>query len=288
MPADVVFVLHERVREDLALVRAGRAAVEVAGHTVATCRQACSRAGGDGLAVEGSRLVVTFGGDGTFLRAARAAVPVGVPLLGVNLGRLGFLTWVDLEDAPLALTAWTRGELLPEARPTLTVSVGSASTRVVVNEAALLKLADANVIQVDLAVDGEAAGVFHADGALLASPTGSTAYSASAGGPLLDPRVDGMVFIPLNPHTLASRALVLPGGSRAELRATEATRVILDGAESLDLAAGTALNCALDGPAMKLLRGTSSPGFYRQLRAKMGWGLPLVDRGGRGGEEPAG
>ena len=277
--AEVVFVLHPRVSADDPAIQRARGVLREHGREVRMIDRDMEGSRADWLSqphgLEGAELAVSFGGDGTFLHAARAAIPAGVPLLGVNLGRLGFLAWVDLEYAADALGAWAGGRTTTEVRPVLRVRVGDHET-IAVNEAALLKMPDINVVQVRLAVDGTPAGVLHSDGVIISTATGSTGYSASAGGPLLDPRADAVVVVALNAHNLASRALVLPQQSVVELTVNEPTRVILDGAEFLDVPADVAVDCTLDGPSMKLVRAPGSAGFYEQLRDKMNWGRPLV------------
>jgi NAD+ kinase len=153
-----------------------------------------------------------------------------------------------------------------------------------INEAALLKDPAVNVIQISAAVDGQPAGRFHADGAIVATPTGSTAYAASAGGALLDPRTAAAIFVVINPHTLAARSLVVPADSRLSVSVDEPARLILDGEVNVGVGAGEPVTCSLDGPPLRLIRGPGAPGFYHQLRGKLGWGEPLV-RDGRKARE---
>jgi NAD+ kinase len=230
--------------------------------------------------VEDVRLVVTFGGDGTFLHAARTALRHQLPLLGVNLGRLGFLAWVTLEESPGALRDWAEGRTTIETRATLNVEL-NGERNIAINEAALLKDPAANVIQLEVSSGGAKVGMFHADGVVVATPTGSTAYAASAGGPILDPAVSAMVLVPLNPHTLASRALVLPGDAPVLLQVDEATRLLLDGAANIDVPSHSTLQCSLDGPRLRVVRCPGTSDFYQQLREKMRWGEPLVREGRR-------
>jgi len=286
---DVLFVLHARVgADDPAVVRASARLVEH-GYEVELFQRRLpgDRPGqteGDrsleAAVVEGKQLVVTFGGDGTFIHAARTALVHEVPVMGVNLGRLGFLAWVTLDTAEAACTAWAEGRFELEQRATMVVRHEDAKY-FAINEAALLKDPAANVIQLEVSVDGVQAGRFHADGCVVATPTGSTAYAASAGGPILDPRADAMVLVPLNPHTLATRALVLPARKAIELRVDEATRLLLDGAVNLPVSTNAILGCSLDGPLLPVVRTPGAEGFYSQLREKMGWGEPLVREGRR-------
>lgn len=286
---EVLFVLHPRVSPENPAVGAAARVLEERGIGVDMYQRVEpvekpsryeSDPEMDAALVPEKRLVVTFGGDGTFLHAARTAVNHGVPMLGVNMGRLGFLTWCDLTTAGPTLTAWAEGRKELERRETLEV-VYAGISHLAINEAALLKDPPANVIQVVLSLDGEVAGMFHADGAVLASPTGSTAYSASAGGPILDPRTHAMVLSPLAPHTLATRGLVLPGDVRVELSVDEPTRLVLDGATRIDVEPDTSVEATLSGPTMEVVKVPGGDDFYGHLRDKMRWGEPLVREGRR-------
>ena len=285
----VLFVLHSRVPQDAPAVVEARACLVDRGIPVRLFQRVAADDrpgrfdGGWELPdeeVADTRLVVTFGGDGTFLHAARTAIRHDLPLLGVNLGRLGFLAWITLEEAPGALRDWAEGRTTIETRATLTVEL-NGERNIAINEAALLKDPAANVIQLEVSSAGVEVGMFHADGVVVATPTGSTAYAASAGGPILDPSVSAMVLVPLNPHTLASRALVLPGDAPVRLLVDEATRLLLDGAANLDVPSHSTIECSLDGPPLRVVRCPGTSDFYQQLREKMRWGEPLVREGRR-------
>lgn len=288
-PIGVLFVMHSRVPESEPAVLETRRYLEAHGHPV----RVFQRHGPDDRPgpfdggwelpdpeVEGMCLLVTFGGDGTFLHAARTALRHELPLLGVNLGRLGFLAWITLAEAPRALRDWTEGRTTIETRATLNVEV-NGSRNIAINEAALLKDPAANVIQLEVSLAGSDVGMFHADGVVVATPTGSTAYAASAGGPILDPTVRAMVLVPLNPHTLASRALVLPGDAPVLLQVDEATRLLLDGSTNIEIPSHSTIRCSLDGPPLHMVRCPGTSDFYAQLREKMRWGEPLVREGRR-------
>ncbi|MGI8607786.1 MAG: NAD(+)/NADH kinase [Candidatus Dormibacteria bacterium] len=286
---DVLFVMHSRVPDEDPSVIATRQVAERNGRQVRVFRRHGPEDrpgrfdGGwelDPEHVEDVALVVTFGGDGTFLHAARTAVNHAVPLLGINLGRLGFLAWTTLEDAPAALKDWIAGRSTIETRATLQVET-AGETHLAINEAALIKDPAANVIQLEVSAGGVQVGMFHSDGVVIATPTGSTAYAASAGGPILDPAVSAMVMVPLNPHTLASRALVLPGDATVVLQVDESTRLVLDGAIKIDVPSHSTLTCSLDGPPLRVVRTPGTSDFYQQLREKMRWGEPLVREGRR-------
>jgi len=275
--SDVAFVLHPRVSQEHAGVVQARQVLERAECSVDVMARPRPAAPKD---LEGVRLVVTFGGDGTFIHAARLAVDMEIPLLGINLGRLGFLAWVDVEDSAEALQKWIDGRTEIETRATMRVTAAKQHG-IAINEAVVLKRPEANVIKVDARVDDELAGAFHADGALVATPTGSTGYTLSVGGPLLDPHAEALLFVPLNAHNLATRPLVTPPHARVAIRVDEPTRLVLDGAAELPVESDTDVTCTLDGPTMKLVRAPGAAGFYEQLREKMMWGRPLVREGRR-------
>jgi len=273
--AAVSFVLHPRVDPEDPDVTAARRRLEREGKSVEVVIRHPPPQSPRVLDLDDAELVVSFGGDGTFLYAARAALKVGKPVLGVNLGRLGFLTWIDLHHAEAAVDAWLGGQAEIEERPVLDVCVRDRHAPAI-NEMALLKDPAANVIEVTILVDGILAGAFHADGALLATATGSTGYTLSAGGPLLDPRMHAMVFATLNAHNLATRPLVVPGTSEVQLSVDEATRLIVDGTDEIPLQPHDSVTGKLGGPPLRVLRAPGTADFYQQLRDKLRWGMPLV------------
>lgn len=159
-------------------------------------------------------MLATLGGDGTLLHAARVAGPARVPLLGVNLGRLGFLTSVSLEELHEALAVTAEGRHQIEERMALDVRAeGQRPERYyALNDAVVHKGGFARIAAFRVRVGGEEAGAYAADGVIVATPTGSTAYSLSAGGPILEPSVRALVVTPICPHTLVVRPVVVPAG----------------------------------------------------------------------------
>ncbi|HEY9016677.1 MAG TPA: NAD(+)/NADH kinase, partial [Gemmatimonadales bacterium] len=158
--------------------------------------------------------LLTFGGDGTLLRGARLLGPRETPILGVNLGRVGFLTSVTRETLDPALDAMVSGRYLIERRQALRSAIRDAegetrSVQMAVNDVAVHKGGVARVIRVNVYIQGENVGPYSADGLIVATPTGSTAYSLSAGGPIVVPGVEAMVVTPIAAHTLAVRPLVV-------------------------------------------------------------------------------
>src|SRR5919106_1391770 len=160
-------------------------------------------------------LVVVLGGDGTLLSTARAVGDLGVPLLGVNLGGLGFLTATTLEEMFPALEALLAGRMVVDERMMLAAHVRRGPSGVgdflALNDVVVMKSAMSRIIDFSVSVDGQRATAYRADGLIIATPTGSTAYSLSAGGPILFPTMDAVVLTPVCSHTLTNRPIVLPG-----------------------------------------------------------------------------
>src|SRR5258708_38550882 len=186
--ADVLFVLHARVNPDDAAVERARRGLSEHGHDVEIFHRLApaghpGRFDGEWVPleaslVEGKKLVVTFGGDGTFIHAARTALVTGVPVMGVNPGRLGFLAWVTLETAEAACTAWAEDRTEIAERATM-VGRYDDGEYLAINEAALLKDPAANVIQLEVSVEGLEAGRVHPDAAAAAPPPGAQPYPAT-------------------------------------------------------------------------------------------------------------
>ncbi|MFQ5677862.1 MAG: NAD(+)/NADH kinase [Gemmatimonadota bacterium] len=239
--------------------------------------------------------LLTLGGDGTLLRGARLAGPRGVPVLGCNLGRLGFLTMASREELEGALGCLARGEFEEEQRLALRVNVerrsagerapGAAENResaseeekgsfYAINDAVIHKSGFARLIKLRVWADDEEVGQYSADGIILSTATGSTAYSLSAGGPILTPTMDALVATPISPHTLAVRPVVLPGNTRLRVQvASEEEEVILtvDGQSGIELGAGDHVAVSRSEHPVRLLR---LPGysFFSVLRRKLRWG----------------
>jgi NAD+ kinase len=163
-------------------------------------------------------LLVSLGGDGTFLRAARRAHELDVPILGVNFGRVGYLLNVAPTELDVTILATLAAEVRLEERTCLQLeAAGLAGGVVVVNEVSLEKTVPGHVVRVATRIDGEPFLTFAADGVLVATPTGSTAYNLSAGGPVLAPQIDGFVVTPVAPHFVIDRSIVLQGDQTVAL-----------------------------------------------------------------------
>ncbi|HEX4784721.1 MAG TPA: NAD(+)/NADH kinase [Candidatus Sulfotelmatobacter sp.] len=222
-------------------------------------------------------LVVVLGGDGTLLSAARVTAAVDVPLLGVNLGSLGFLTEVPLPQLYPMLEAIGQGRAAVEHRSLMEVELlrgkDVRDNYLVFNDAVVNKTALARLNTYDLYIDKAFVSSYRADGMIVATPTGSTAYSLSAGGPVLMPTVQAFVVTPVAPHSLTHRPLVVPDSVEIEilLRSEEEVAYLsLDGQPGLDLRDGDRVRCRRSAHQVKLFRtGTD---FFHVLRTKMKWG----------------
>ncbi len=220
----------------------------------------------------GADLICTFGGDGTLLSAAQIAFRGSAPMLGFNYGTLGFLTGASSESMVEAVEAALRGELPGEKRAALDVRVdgtaaGSSRSCTVLNEVAMTRGVSGRLVDYTVMIDGDKLADMRADGVIVASATGSTAYSLSAGGPLLAPTLQGMVISALAPHTLISRAMVTDGNQ--EVRIIPDTRgdaeccVFADGKRICMEGGPVALTVTMRKDAVTLLR-YDMPSFTRR------------------------
>jgi len=229
--------------------------------------------------------LLTLGGDGTLLRGARALNGANTPILGVNLGRVGFLTTASSQTLDWALDAIVRKAYGTESRLALQPAIvdKEGKTRVepiVLNDVVVHKGGLARVVRLKVVVDGDEVGQYSADGIVVATPTGSTAYSMSAGGPIVVPGVDALVVTAICPHTLAVRPLVLPAHSTVSIEPippwTEEVLVSFDGQVGTTIQPGERVTVRrADRPVLLIRLGPE--GFFARLRKKLQWG-DLTDR----------
>ncbi len=230
-------------------------------------------------------VMLSFGGDGTLLRTARLVADREIPILAVNLGRVGFLTGCAPEGLESALEAVAAGRHTLDERGALrSVITGPDGDRVAagaLNDVVVHKGGVARVVRLGVTVDGEFVGAFSSDGLIVTTPTGSTAYSLSAGGPIVIPGVDALVVTPICPHTLAVRPLVVPGGAEISIEILPPMGED-DVLVSFDGQVGTALDpderiVVTRAPWRVHLVRLASEGFFARLRRKLQWG-DLSDR----------
>jgi NAD+ kinase len=225
-------------------------------------------------------LVVTFGGDGTLLRAARYLGPSDVPILGVNLGHVGFLTSTTPDRLEDALTAVLRSEHRIEELTALKASIVSDSGEersdvVVLNDVVVHKAGVAHVLRYRVTVNGSEVGLYSSDGVIVATPTGSTAYSLSAGGPIVMPEADAFVITAICPHALAFRPLVVPGDAKISLQVVPPQRdkviVSYDGQHGDKLGPGDRVVVQRAPTSVQLVR-IGKKGYLDRVRELLQWG----------------
>lgn len=229
-------------------------------------------------------VLLTLGGDGTLLRGARFLAGKPVPILGINLGRLGFLTASQGNDVEGALRRFASGDFRADARMGLDVRAVDQSGRererwLALNDTVVHKGGFARVLRLRVSLDGEMVGVYPADGFVISTPTGSTAYSLSAGGPVVFPSLESIILTPIAAHTLAIRPLVLPASTVVTLQPDDGSSELLvtvDGQVGTRLAAGEAV-LARRAPTPVLIVRFPGMTFPERLRVKLGWGA-LTDR----------
>ena len=222
-------------------------------------------------------MLVVLGGDGTLLSMARAVGDLGVPILGVNLGGLGFLTATPRDEMMAAVEALVAGRMAIEERMMLVARVRRRgewlAEHIALNDAVILKSAMSRIINLSVSVEGRHATAYRADGLIISTPTGSTAYSLSAGGPILFPLMDAVVLTPVCSHTLTNRPIVLPGRDRIEviLRSAQQVMLTLDGQVGVELEEDDAVEIRQASARIRLAQFPHQD-FFSVLRTKLKWG----------------
>jgi NAD+ kinase len=224
-------------------------------------------------------LAIAMGGDGTLLNAARSLVDFQVPILGVNLGRLGFLADVSPAEMPVSLEEVLSGRFREEERSLLHAEIVRdgriISQTDALNDVVAHKRDVARMIEVDTFLDGRFLNAYRADGLIIATPTGSTAYALSGGGPIIHPTLEAVVIVPICPHTLTHRPIVVTADSVIEVLLnasnTTQTQVTCDGQISLAIEPGDHIVIRKKSPKLKLIHPINHD-YFELLRAKLGWG----------------
>jgi NAD+ kinase len=223
--------------------------------------------------LDGTELIITVGGDGTILRAAQVIVPALIPVTGVNLGRLGFMTELSAEEARDKLPLLLDGKGRLDERSMLEASLGgSKAPRIfhALNDVVVARGEVARVIFVEASVDGEPLATYKADGVIVATATGSTGYSLAAGGPILHPQSDDFLLVPISPHLSPAYPLVLPAASVVKLKVstTHQAALSVDGHINLTLADGDVITIKHSHNCGRFLR-IHSGDFYGSLEPKL-------------------
>lgn len=225
----------------------------------------------EGPLPEGTDLVVGVGGDGTLLEASRLARPHDVPVIGVDLGTVGYLTTVPPDAIDDMLDAVAEGALRTEHRMALEASTSNGASFTAINEIVLEKVMTQRVVEIEVTINEHYFTRYRADGLIIATPLGSTAYSLSAGGPVLDPELHAMIMTPLAPHSLLSRSIVLAGDATVQFRvsADRDVRCNTDGREATVLGHGDVVTVVSSPtPARFLTMGTDP--FPQAVRRQFG------------------
>jgi len=243
---------------------------------------------GEAELANGADLLVAVGGDGTMLHAARMAATVGVPVLGVNRGRLGFLADIGPERMLESVDDALEGRCLAEQRMLLEAKLGSAGGRsnaLALNDVVVAKGESGRMLDLRTWVNGAYVNTHSGDGFIVSTSTGSTAYALSCGGPIVHPTLPALVLVPICPHTLSDRPIVVGADSVVEIEIADrhetGALVVCDGIVLGELEVGTRLRVANASVSATLLH---PPGhdYYRILRSKLHWG-----RGDRQGQQPS-
>jgi NAD+ kinase len=235
--------------------------------------------------LKGADLILTLGGDGTFLAGARLAAPKGIPVLGVNLGRLGFLTELEHDQLEEGFRRYLAKDFRIEERNMLQVTLsraGRAVTRSIgLNEVVVDHSGEARILRLEIDVGGQRVGVIDSDGAIVATASGSTAYALASGGPILEPTLRDLVLVPMSPFALTVRPIVFAPGQDITLRVVRgpAEMRVDGGRRGRTVAAGDVVRCGSYERPLKVVRFSPPESFYQRLAEKLGWGRPLVPKG---------
>jgi NAD+ kinase len=224
------------------------------------------------------QIVISLGGDGTLLSAARAFAKTNTPILGVNLGSLGFLTEVPLHELYITLDAWRAGTAIVDTRSLMNCQLEREGKVFrewdALNDVVLAKGAIARIGEFAIELDGQFVARFRADGVIVSTPTGSTAYNLAADGPILMPAVDAMVLTAICPHLLTIRPIVFPGDTEIAVTVDvvpHETFLTVDGQEAVELLLADRILCRKSKFSVKLIR-LHPNGLFNVLRSKLSWG----------------
>ena len=224
-------------------------------------------------------LAVVVGGDGTMLHVARSLASYALPMIGINLGRLGFLTDLSADRMHEGLDELLRGEFTVEERIMLQVQISNGTDNlnesIALNDVTLSKGNTGRMIEFDTHVNSEPVGRTRGDGVIISTPTGSTAYALSAGGPILHPLLPAIVFAPICPHTLGHRPMVLDDSSIIELEILDLAgadgNVFIDGLKQLAVSGNEIIRISRAETVTRMVR-INSHNHFTTLRSKLGWG----------------
>ena len=221
---------------------------------------------------EKSDFVIAMGGDGTLLRASRYIKNSEIPLIGVNLGSLGFLTEIVLDDLYPTLERILKGDYRIETRTVLKATLDDSRIFYALNDIVLHMGYSARIIGIEITVNGSPFSEFSADGLIVSTPTGSTAYSLAAGGPILQPGLDALILTPICPHTLGLRPMVLPSDVEILIELKKGKGItVVDGQTTIEVEENFKFKVTRADYRINLVKATKRD-FYEILRTKLNWG----------------
>src|SRR3989440_4219442 len=228
-------------------------------------------------------VILTLGGDGTFLAGARVAAPRDIPVLGVNHGHLGFLTEIEAEEMGVGLSRFFDGSYRIEERTMLQVTQSRKGRTLVqeigLNEVVVDHSGETHILRLEIDVGGQRVGVIDADGAIVATASGSTAYALASGGPILEPTLEDLVLVPMSPFALTVRPIVFAPGQDISLSVVRGpAEMRVDGQGGHEVAIGDIVRCGSHAKRLKVVRFSPPESFYQRLADKLGWGRPLVPK----------
>jgi NAD+ kinase len=279
---NITLVVHQTRPAAVEVVRRAKVLIEAAGHRAhlvvadtldGSVADLPAEQHGAGRAVAAADLVMSFGGDGTFLRAARSAREADIPVIGVNVGRLGFLAEIDPEELELALPLLLRGEAELELRSTLDARILDPSGAVTaelwaLNDVAVEKVARQRLVRLEVSIGATAFANVAADAVIVATSTGSTAYALSAGGPIVTPALDAILVVPVAPHSLFDRTVVAHPSDTVTVRLADdqdGALVSVDGQDPQLLLPGGRVEVVGGARPVKVAR-VGPPDFFGRVR----------------------
>ena len=228
-------------------------------------------------------LILTLGGDGTFLAGARLAAPREISILGVNHGHLGFLTEIEAEEMEVGLSRFLDHSYRIEERTMLQVALARQGQNLVqeigLNEVVVDHAGESRILRLEIDVGGQRVGVIDADGAIVATASGSTAYALASGGPILEPTLEDLALVPMSPFALTVRPIVFAPGQDISLSVVRGpAEMRVDGQGGHEVAIGDIVRCGSHAKRLKVVRFSPPESFYQRLADKLGWGRPLVPK----------
>ncbi len=223
-------------------------------------------------------LIISLGGDGALIRCAHHFITLDVPILGINLGHLGFMADVPIEDLDQSLEDFIKGEYTIQNRLMIEGGLSSGEAHVAINDFVIHRSGNPRLIEVSIDVDGLYVNTFVADGIIIAAPNGSTAYSLAAGGPILDPSIEAFVITPISPHTISNRPIVISSSKQVKIRYLSQgapVEAVVDGVEKITLETNDAIELSRSNHNFKLINLIRRD-FFTTVRTKLGWAGKLA------------